>query len=69
MSALSLTRLVCAGGRGEGGFAGALEWLGVVEIVDRAPPPGREQTRALWLWPGVFGSRSRAAGRSWGLGE
>jgi hypothetical protein len=32
-----------------GDFAGALEWLGVVEIVDGALPAGWELTRASWL--------------------
>ena len=32
-----------------GDFSGALEWLGVVEIVDGGVPPGWERTRALWL--------------------
>jgi hypothetical protein len=33
----------------KGDFGGALEWLGVVEIVDGALPAGWEQTRATWL--------------------
>jgi hypothetical protein len=33
----------------KGDFAGALEWLGVVEIVDGALPAGWELTRASWL--------------------
>ncbi|MGO9906806.1 MAG: hypothetical protein ACLP4R_04735 [Solirubrobacteraceae bacterium] len=33
----------------KGDFAGALEWLGVVEIVDGALPAGWERKRALWL--------------------
>jgi hypothetical protein len=32
----------------QGDFAGALEWLGVVEIVDGALPAGWELTRAVW---------------------
>jgi uncharacterized protein YbcI len=32
-----------------GDFAGALEWLGFVEIVDGVLPAGWEQTRVLWL--------------------
>ena len=32
-----------------GDFTGALEWLGVVEIVDGALPAEWERTRALWL--------------------
>ncbi|HET7378416.1 MAG TPA: hypothetical protein VFJ24_00095 [Gaiellales bacterium] len=30
-------------------FRGALEWLGVVEIVDGGLPPGWERARAVWL--------------------
>jgi hypothetical protein len=32
-----------------GDFRGALEWLGVMEIVDGGLPPGWERTRAAWL--------------------
>lgn len=31
-----------------GDFRGALEWLGVVEVVDGVLPPGWERTRAMW---------------------
>jgi hypothetical protein len=41
-----------------GDFAEALEWLGVVEIVDGALPAGWEQTRALWLHAQTSGERS-----------
>ena len=41
----------------KGDFAGALEWLGVVEIVDGALPAGWEQTRALWLRAQTSGER------------
>ena len=32
-----------------GDFEGALQWLGVVEIVDGVLPPWWERTRAAWL--------------------
>lgn len=41
-----------------GDFAGAIEWLGVVEIVDGALPAGWEQTRASWLRAETSGERS-----------
>ncbi len=31
-----------------GDFKDALEWLGVVEVVDGVLPPGWERTRAVW---------------------
>lgn len=42
----------------KGDFAGALEWLGVVGILDGALPAGWEQTRSLWLGARTSGERS-----------
>jgi hypothetical protein len=61
----------------KGDFAGALEWLGVVEIVDGALPAGWELTRAVWLRAQTSGERplvrptareAAAAGRGVGRG-
>jgi hypothetical protein len=59
-----------------GDFAGALEWLGVVEIVDGALPAGWELTRAVWRRGQASADRGRepqataeaAAGRGAGGG-
>ena len=51
---LALARQAAA----KGDFAGALEWLGVVEIVDEARPIGGEQTRAVWLRAHTSAERS-----------
>ncbi len=60
----------------KGDFAGALEWLGVVEIVDGALPVGWEQTRASWLRAQASGERTHqqptargAAGAGSGVGR
>jgi hypothetical protein len=36
-----------------GDFKGALEWLGVVEIVDGVLPPGWDGKRAEWIRGGM----------------
>jgi hypothetical protein len=33
----------------DGAFDDALEWLRVVEVVDRALPPGWERTKQFWV--------------------
>jgi hypothetical protein len=59
--AVGLARGAAAGG----GFIGALEWLGVVEIVDGGLPRGWERTCAVWLgedWSAELGFELPAAG-------
>lgn len=36
-----------------GDFKDALEWLGVVEVVDGVLPPGWDRTRAAWIRGGM----------------
>ena len=49
MSAVADTLRLAREAAASGDFAGALEWLTVVEIVDVALPAGWELTHALWL--------------------